>query len=72
MVESRNGRTTAKTEESKKGTKNVVGWWLEYMTKRQKIVEPVKKKIIGLVQYISHFHRTEKKTVLTEVTVKLC
>lgn len=40
------------------------------MTERQKIVEPVKKKIICLIQYVSHFYMTETKTVLTEVTVK--
>ena len=29
------------------------------MTKRKKTVEPVKKKIIGLVQYTSHFYQNE-------------
>lgn len=59
MVESRDGRTTAKTKQRKK-TRNML-WWLEYMTERQKIVEPVKKKIIRLVQYVSQFCRTGKK-----------
>lgn len=31
------------------------------MTEIQKIVEPVRKTIIGLIQYFSHFYRTEKK-----------
>lgn len=59
IVESRDGRTTAKTEHRKK--KYVVGGWLEYMTVRQKIVEAVKKKISGLAQCISFFLQHRKR-----------
>lgn len=38
VVVSRDGRTTAKTEQRKKDKKYVVGGWLEYMTQRQKIL----------------------------------
>lgn len=37
------------------------------MTQRQKIVEPVRKKILCLVEFVSHFYRTEKKAVWTKV-----
>lgn len=60
MVESRDSRSTAKSEyrEKDRNIKYVVGGWLEYMTQRQKIVEPVRQKIIVFVRYVSHFYRT--------------